>query len=81
MIKKIKKYFDGYIKKISSIAFKKNLKKEKSKLYIPTHSETTYTSKRNKFRFFKNKLEFENTFEEIKNINIYYYIIGTFLIL
>lgn len=81
MIENIKKFFDGYMKKISSIKFKRNLKKEKSKLYMTQGSETNYKSKRNKFAFFKNKLEFENTFEEIKNINIYYYIIGTFLVL
>lgn len=77
----IKKYFDTYIKKISSIKFKKKLKEEKSKLYITNDSSWNFKTNRNKFKFFKSKLEFANTFEEIKKINVYYYILGTFLIL
>lgn len=78
---KFKKIIDLYTKKISSLKFKKNLKKEKSKLYMNNDWSNAYKSRRNKFKLFKSKLEFENTFEEIKKINVYYYILWTFLIL
>ncbi len=81
MRESIKKFFNTYIKKVSSLQFKKKLREEKSKLYITNSSSKNFQTKRNKFQFFKSKLEFENTFEEIKKINLYYYIIWTFLIL
>lgn len=77
-----KKIIDLYIKNFfSSLKFKRNLKQEKSKLYINNYWNNFYKTKRNKFKFFKSKLEFENTFKEIKKINIYYYIFWIFLIL
>lgn len=80
MISSLKKIFHTYKKKISWLQFKKKLKKEKSKLYI-NDTNTNYSSKRNRFKFFKNKLEFENTFTEITNIHTYYYMFWTFLFL
>lgn len=81
MLNKIKKFFDSYARKISGIKFKRKLREEKSKLYITNDSNWSFKSKRNKFKLFKSKLEFENTFEEIKKINVYYYVLWTFLIL
>lgn len=81
MTESIKKQIDKYLKKISSIKFKRNLKKEKSKLYMTESGEGNFVSRRNKFKFFKNKLEFQNTFQEMKNINTYYYVFWTFLLL
>lgn len=81
MTETFKKQIDKYLKKISSIKFKRKLKKEKSKLYITDSNDGSFVSKRNKFKFFKNKLEFQNTFQEIKNIHTYYYVFWTFLLL
>lgn len=80
MINKVKQFFINYTRKFSWIKFKKNLKKEKSKLYITNTNNSTFKSNRNKFKLFKSKLEFENTFWEIKKLNLYYYIIWFFLI-
>ena len=76
----IKKYYEHIKRKINTFKFKKRLKIEKSKLYM-NDSVESYKSKRNKFSIFKSKLEFYNTFEDIKKINTYYYIVWTFLIL
>lgn len=82
MFSSLKKVFSHYKKKISWFQFKKKLKKEKSKLYINnSYKHTSYFSKRNRFKFLKNKLEFENAFSEMKHIHIYYYIFWTFLFL
>lgn len=80
-MKNIKKYFEKYKKIFSSIKFRKNIKNEKIKIFVQKSSKPKYKSKRNKFKLFISKLEFENTFNEIKNINTYYYIIWGFLIL
>jgi len=74
-MKNLKKFLQKYKNIFSSIKFKRNNKKEKSKLYVQESSKTKYKSKRNKFKLFTKKLEFENTFNEIKNINTYYYVI------
>jgi len=79
-MKNLKKFLQKYKNIFSSIKFKRNNKKEKSKLYVQESSKTKYKSKRNKFKLFTKKLEFENTFNEIKNINTYYYVIWGFLI-
>jgi len=76
-----KKLIDFYRKKISSFKFKRGLKKEKSKLYINNNSWKIYKPKRNKFKIFKSKLEFYNTFGEVKKIDTYYYVFWIFLIL
>ncbi len=80
-MEKIKDFIEKYKNIISNFKFKKNIRKEKSKLYVQENFQTKYKSKRNKFKLFTSKLEFENTFNEIKKINIYYYIIWVFLIL
>lgn len=74
ILKKYKSYF-------SSKSFKRKLRQEKIKLYSQIESKNKYTSKRNKYKLFKTKLEFENTFPDIKKINFYYFLIGSFLIL
>lgn len=75
-----KKILQKYKNIFSNIKFRKSVKKEKNKLYVQQSSEK-YKSKRNKFKLFTTKLEFENTFSEIKKINVYYYVIWVFLIL
>lgn len=80
-MKKLKKVIEKYKNIISSIKFRRINKREKSKLYVQETNQRKYKSKRNKFKLFTRKLEFENTFNEIKNINYYYIIIWSFLIL
>lgn len=78
-MKKLKNIIEKYKKIISNFKYKKNIRKEKSKLYVQ-ENWAKYKSKRNKFKIFTSKLEFENTFSDIKKINVYYYIIWLFLI-
>lgn len=74
IIKKYKNY-------LSQKKFTKDIKSQKTKLYSQVNSTSRYKSKRNKYKLFISKLEFQNTFPEIKNLNYYYFIIWGFLIL
>lgn len=76
----IQKIIEKYKHFFSHKKFTKNLKREKSKLYVQNDTHQKYKSKRNKFKLFTSKLEFENTFWEIKKLNLYYYIMAFFLI-
>lgn len=81
---KIIKIISKFFKKIKNIKYTKKLALEKRKLYVKDDNifKNKYIKKnRNKFKLFKTKLEFENTFQDIKNINIYYYIMWLFLII
>lgn len=78
IIKKIQKKIWGFF---SKQRFQKSLKQEKKKLYLSEPSPSKYTSRREKFKLFSSKLEFENTFFEKKDFNLIYYIIWVFLIL
>lgn len=79
-MKSIQKIIEKYINFFSRKKFRKNIQREKSKLYVQNNTGPKYRSKRNKFKLFTSKLEFENTFWEIKKVNFYYYIIGLFLL-
>lgn len=76
----IQKIIEKYKHFFSDKKFTKNLKREKSKLYVQDDRAKKYKSKRNKFKLFTSKLEFENTFWEIKKLNAYYYVLAFFLI-
>lgn len=76
----IQKIIEKYKHFFSDKKFTKNLKREKSKLYVQDDGTKKYKSKRNKFKLFTSKLEFENTFWEIKKLNVYYYVLAFFLI-
>lgn len=80
---KIIKIIIQFFKKIKNIKYTKKLALEKEKIYIKDDNifKKKYSNKRNRFKLFKTKLEFENTVQNIKNINIYYYIIWLFLII
>lgn len=80
---KIKNFLKKYYFKISNLKYKRNLKQLKSKLYINTDSSKKYISSRRKdwFKFLKTKLQFDNGYEQIKKLNLYYYLIWLFLIL
>lgn len=81
MQKIIKKYIKKYLNEFKNIKFRKKLKAEKQKLYIKYHqTENKFKSTRNKFKLLKTKLEFENTFQTIKKVNFYYYILWLLLI-
>lgn len=83
MIEKLKEYFKNIEKKFKNRKFKKEVSKVKEKLYIfwENNKSKSFKSSRNKFKIFKTKLEFENTFNEIKKLHLYYYIIWAILIL
>ncbi len=78
-MKSIQKIIEKYKLFFSDKKFKKNIKREKSKLYVQNDNSPRYKSKRNKFKLFTSKLEFENTFWEIQKMNLYYYLTGIFL--
>ena len=76
MQKIINKYIKKYLNEFKNIKFRKKLRNEKQKLYIKYHqTENKFRSTRNKFKLLKTKLEFENTFQTIKKVNFYYYLI------
>lgn len=84
----MKNIIERYIKKIKknfqNRKYKAEIKKQKKKLYIIWWDETKYwkrSSRRDKFKLFKTKLEFDNTFNWIKKISLYYYLIWIFLML
>lgn len=79
-MKSLKKIYEKYTHFFSQKKFKKNIKREKSKLYVQEENTPKYKSKRSKFKLFTSKLEFENTFWEIKKMNLYYYIVWVFLL-
>ncbi len=79
-MKSFKKIYEKYAHFFSQKKFKKNIKREKSKLYVQEENTPKYKSKRSKFKLFTSKLEFENTFWEIKKMNLYYYIVWVFLL-
>ena len=75
-IKLIKNYYKNIVNK----KFKKEIARQKSKLYIKFDTPWKFISSRNKYRAFKTKLEFQNSLQVIKKINFYYYLIAIFLI-
>lgn len=83
--KQFKKYINHYKKRLNF--WKKNqwrtLNKNNSNLFISWDYSASkkYVCKRNKFKLFTSKMKFENTFEEIKNISIYYYLVWIFLLI
>ena len=82
MQKIINKYIKKYLNEFKNIKFRKKLRNEKQKLYIKYHqTENKFRSTRNKFKLLKTKLEFENTFQTIKKVNFYYYLIWILLLL
>lgn len=78
-MKSIQKIIEKYKSFFSDKKFRKNIKREKSKLYVQNDTSPKFKSKRNKYKLFTSKLEFENTFWDIKKLNIYYYLIWIFL--
>ena len=82
LIEKVKKYILSKKKYFENLKFKKETSRAKKKLYIIWENKVdSFKSSRNKFKIFKTKLEFENTFKNIKKVNLYYYLIWIFLIL
>jgi len=80
MYKKFKRKLQHFYAKIKNLSYKKKVSKEKKKIYLWTKNNNKYKSKRNRFRILKNKIEFDN-YKPKKELTIYYYLIGIFLIL
>lgn len=78
ILKKLEKKYKNFFK---NKTFQKELKKYKDSIYFKEKSQTKYRSKRNKFKLFEKRLQFENTFTQIKWLNLYYFIIWFVLIL
>lgn len=68
--------------KLSNIKFKKNNSLIKKRLYITDNFDFKYRSKRkDSFKLFTKKLQFDNAFNKINNLHFYYSIIWVFLFL
>ena len=73
----MKNLLTKFKKQFNNKKYRKTVISEKQKLYISPdwNSQKKYKSKRNKFKPFITKLKFENTFNEVKNLNLYYFLI------
>jgi len=78
LLKNLEKKYKNFFNKKN---FQRELKKYKDSIYFTEKKYTKYISKRNKFKLFAKKLEFENTFNQIKWLNLYYFLIWAILIL
>lgn len=79
-MKQLKSLFTKYFKKIQNFKYRREVRKEKSKLFIKEISENFSRKKRTSFQFFKTKLEFDNEPQNYKKIHLYYLWIWAFLI-
>ena len=73
----MKNLLNNFKKQFNNKKYRKSIATQKQKLYITPdfNSRKKYTSKRNKFKPFITKLKFENTFNEVNNLNLYYFLI------
>lgn len=78
LLKNLEKKYKNFFNKKN---FQRELKKYKDSIYFTEKKYKKYISKRNKFKLFAKKLEFENNLNKIKWLNLYYFLIWSLLIL